>query len=131
VYGHEAMLRRSDGSALTALHASALIRDTAGRVRRRQGTLVDISERRQIETRLQREQEFARRLVESFPDLVIAADREGRYSFVSPRSRELLGFAPEEMIGTQLGERMDPRDRREVRALLDSLLSGTSSEGSI
>ena len=56
----------------------------AGRVRRHQGTLVDITERREIERRLHREQEFARRLVESFPDLVIAADREGRYTFVSP-----------------------------------------------
>ncbi len=88
--------------ALAALHASALIRDTAGRVRRRQGTLVDITERRQMETRLQREQEFARRLVESFPDLVIALDREGRYTFVSPRSTELLGFSPDELIGTSV-----------------------------
>ena len=131
IKGHEVTLRRRDGSSIVCLHAAARIRDSAGRIRRHQGTLVDITGRREIERRLHREQEFARRLVESFPDLVIAADREGRYSFVSPRSRELLGFAPEEMIGTQLGARMDPRDRKEVRALFDSLLSGKSSEGSI
>ena len=130
VYGHEAMLRRSDGSALAALHASALIRDTAGRVRRCQGTLVDISERRQIETRLQREQEFARRLVESFPDLVVALDREGRYTFVSPRSRELLGFAPEELIGSLFSERIEPHSRKEVQAFLDTVISGRCSNGS-
>jgi PAS domain S-box-containing protein len=130
VYGHEAVLRRSDGSSLAALHASALIRDTAGRVRRRQGTLVDISERRQIETRLQREQEFARRLVESFPDLVIALDREGRYTFVSPRSRELLGFSPEELIGSSFSERLEPLGRKEVQAFLDTIISGKCSNGS-
>jgi PAS domain S-box-containing protein len=130
VYGHEAMLRRSDGSALAALHASALIRDTAGRVRRRQGTLVDISERRQIETRLQQEQEFARRLVESFPDLVIALDGEGRYTFVSPRSRELLGFSPEELIGSLFHERIEPHSRKEVQAFLDTIISGQCSNGS-
>jgi PAS domain S-box-containing protein len=130
VYGHEAMLRRNDGSALAAIHASALIRDTAGRVRRLQGTLVDITERRQIETRLQREQEFARRLVESFPDLVIALDRQGRYTFVSPRSKELLGFAPEELIGSSFGERIEPHSRNEVQTFLDTIISGQCSNGS-
>ena len=130
LHGHEAMLRRSDGSALTTLHASALIRDTAGRVRRRQGTLVDISERRQIEGRLQREQEFARRLVESFPDLVIALDREGRYTFVSPRSGELLGFSPEELIGSLFSDRIEPHSRTEVLAFLDTIISGQCSNGS-
>jgi PAS domain S-box-containing protein len=131
INGHEVTLRRRDGSAVTCLHAAARIRDSAGRIRRHQGTLVDITERREIERRLHREQEFARRLVESFPDLVIAADREGRYSFVSPRSKELLGFTPEEMIGMSLGARMDQRDRKEVRVLFDCLLAGRANEGSI
>jgi PAS domain S-box-containing protein len=130
VNSHEAMLRRSDGSALAALHASAQIRDTAGRVRRRQGTFVDITERRQMETRLQREQEFARRLVESFPDLVIALNREGRYTFVSPRSRELLGFAPDKLIGSSFSEQIEPHSRKEVQAFLDSIISGVCSNGS-
>ncbi len=124
------MLRRRDGSALAALHASALIRDTAGCVRRRQGTLVDISERRQIETHLQREQEFARRLVESFPDLVIALDGEGRYTFVSPRSKELLGFSPEELTGSLLSEHIEPHSRKEVQGFLDTIISGQCANGS-
>ncbi len=131
IYGHEVTLRRRDGSAITCLHAAARIRDSSGRIRRHQGTLVDITAGREIERRLHREQEFARRLVESFPDLVIAADREGRYSFVSPRSKELLGFTPEEMIGTHLGARMDPRDRKEARVLIDSLLSGEAAIASL
>jgi two-component system NtrC family sensor kinase len=130
VNSHEATLRRRDGSALVALHASAQIRDTTGRVRRRQGTFVDISERRQIERRLQREQEFARRLVESFPDLVIALDREGRYTFVSPRSKELLGFSPEELIGSLFVDRIEPHSRKELQAFLDSIISGQCSNGS-
>jgi len=131
LHGHEVLFRRKDGSPLAALHASALVRDTAGRVRRRQGTLVDITERRQIETRLQREQEFARRLVESFPDLVIALDRLGRCTFVSPRSTELLGLSPEEMIGTYFNERLDPQSRNEVHSFLDTILSGACSNGNI
>lgn len=129
IYGHEVTLRRRDGSSITCLHAAARIRDTAGRIQRHQGTLVDITRRREMELQLHREQEFARRLVQSFPDLVIAADRHGRYSFVSPRSHELLGFTPEEMIGTPLGGRMDLRDRKMFREIFDALVSGKSTEG--
>jgi PAS domain S-box-containing protein len=130
VHRRETMLRRRDGSPLAALHASAVIRDDAGHVRRRQGTLVDISERRRIETHLQREQEFARRLVESFPDLVIALDCEGHYTFVSPRSRQLLGFSPEELIGRLFSEHIEPHGRREVQEFLRTIISGECSNGS-
>jgi PAS domain S-box-containing protein len=130
VNSHEATLRRRDGSALETLHGSAQIRDTAGRVRRLQGTFVDITERRQIETHLQREQEFARRLVESFPDLVIALDNEGRCTFVSPRSKELLGFSPEELIGSVFIERVEPHSRKELQTFLDTIISGQCSNGS-
>jgi PAS domain S-box-containing protein len=129
--GYEVALRRRDGSAVTCLHAAALIRDNEGHVRRHQGTLVDITERRAIEQRLHREEEFARRLVESFPDLVVAVDREGHYTFVSPRAKELLDFDPEELVGTPLGQRMDPEDRRDVRAMLDAILSGERRDGTI
>lgn len=131
IRAEEITLRREDGSTLTCLHAAALIRDAAGVVRRQQGTLVDVTERRAMEHRLHREQEFARRLVESFPDLVVALDREARYTFVSPRSRELLGFEPEEMIGTPLGERMAHRDRKHVRAIFESMLAGERTQGSV
>jgi two-component system NtrC family sensor kinase len=131
IHAQEVTLRRRDGSPVTCLHAAAFVRDTAGRIRRQQGTLLDITERREMEQRLHREQEFARRLVESFPDLVVATDREGRYTFVSPRSRELLGFAPEEMVGSRIGERMDTRDRGEVRALFDAIVSGQCPNGGV
>lgn len=131
VRDQEVTLRRRDGSTVTCLHAAALIRDTGGRVRRHQGTLVDITDRRAMEQRLHREEEFARRLVESFPDLVIALDRQGRYTFISPRSKELLGFSPEELTGTLLGERMAPRDRKQVRKLFESMLAGERNQSSI
>jgi PAS domain S-box-containing protein len=131
IHGQEVTLRRRDGSTVTCLHAATLIRDTAGRVRRHQGTLVDVSERREMEQQLHREQEFARRLVENFPDLVVAVDRQARYTFVSPRSKELLGFTPEEMTGTLLWERMPPRDRKQVRALVESMIAGERTQSGV
>jgi PAS domain S-box-containing protein len=131
IQNHEICLRRRDDSQVICLHAAALIRDTGGHVRRRQGTLVDITERRKMEKRLHREQEFARRLVQSFPDLVVTLDREGRCTFVSHRSQELLGFTPEEMIGTRLGQRTDSTGRKEINALVESIVAGERAENTI
>ena len=61
------------------------VRDTFGRTIRMQGTLVDITERIEIEARLHQEQEFVRRLVASFPDVIAVMDLDGRLTFVSPR----------------------------------------------
>ena len=49
IQGHEVTLRCRDGSKITCLHAAAIIRDTGGHVRRHQGTLMNITERREME----------------------------------------------------------------------------------
>ena len=87
--GREVILRRRDGSTVTCLQNSALIRDTGGRVSRQQGTFVDITERRSMEQRLHRQQEFARRLMDCFPDLVVRLLRIG--TAAAPSSVRALG----------------------------------------
>jgi two-component system, NtrC family, sensor kinase len=65
---------------------------------RYQGTLVDVTERREMEKALRRQEEFQRDLLESFPDLILVVDLDERYSFVSSRVRDLLGYTPEELL---------------------------------
>ena len=97
--GHEITLRRKDGQPLLCLNTSTVVRDTTGRIVRYQGAVVDITERRAIEKRLHKEQEFARRLVDSFPDLIFVVDLDKRYTFASPRVEEVLGYEDTETIG--------------------------------
>lgn len=124
VRAREITLRRKDGNVLSCLDTSTAIRDAVGRVIRYQGTLVDITHRREIEKRLHQEQEFTRRMVECFPDSIGVLDAEGRYTYVSPRVREQLGFTPEELMGTYLGEHSDPEDRRLMLGLFRELMAG-------
>ena len=81
------------------LNSSVAIRDVSGRFIRFQGSLVDISERLEIERRLREEQEFVRRLMACFPDIIVVLDTHGRYTFASPRVQEFLGYGSEEYIG--------------------------------
>jgi PAS domain S-box-containing protein len=129
---HEVTLKhRKDGRDVVAVHTTAAIRDPAGKFVRYQGTFVDVTEQREMERRLHREQEFAGRLMDSFPDLVIALDSEGRYTFVSPQIFEILGFTPEELIGKRMGGRTDPADRTAMIEMFDDLIFKRLSEGQI
>jgi len=129
VGSREIVLKRKDGRLVRCLDTSVAIRGASGRVERYQGTLVDVTEKREMEERLQREQEFARRLVESFPDLIVVLDREGKYTYVSPRSEEVLGYKPEELLGRTLGERSEPEDVRAMHQLFGELVTAPSREG--
>jgi PAS domain S-box-containing protein len=129
---HEVTLKhRQDGHDVVAVHTTAAIRDPAGKFVRYQGTFVDVTDQREMERRLHREQEFAGRLMDSFPDLIIALDSEGRYTFVSPQIFDILGFTPEELIGKRMGGRTDPSDRTAMLEMFDDLIFKRLSEGQI
>jgi PAS domain S-box-containing protein len=100
----ELTLRRKDGTAGIFLDTSRAVRDGAGKIIRYQGTLVDVTERRKMEKALRRQEEFQRYLLESFPDLILVIDPEGRYSFVSSRIRDLLGHTPADMLEKKVEE---------------------------
>jgi PAS domain S-box-containing protein len=100
----EIKLRRKDGSEAVFLDSSRAVWDSAGKIIRYQGTLVDITEKRTMERRLLQQEEFRRRLLESFPDLILVIDAEERYTFVSARIRDLLGYEPDELIGKRISD---------------------------
>ena len=99
----EIRLRKKDGKVATCVDTSTGVLDE-GRIVRYQGTLVDVTEKRAMERQLRHQEEFRRRLLESFPDLILVIDLEGRYTFISPRIRDLLGYGPEQLLGKKIGE---------------------------
>jgi PAS domain S-box-containing protein len=103
----EITVRRKDGSAAVCLDTSRAVWDTAGTVIRYQGTLVDVTERRKMETQIRQQELFRQRLLESFPDLILVADLQERYTFASARIRDLLGYRPEEIVGRKIEDLQD------------------------
>jgi len=98
----EITLRRKDGSIAEFLESSRAVWDGSGKLLRYQGTLVDITERRKLERKVMQQEEFRKRLLESFPDLILVVDLQERYTFVSERVQDLLGYRPEDLIGKQI-----------------------------
>lgn len=129
--GREITLHRKDGSPVICLNTAAAVRDNAGRVVRYQGALMDITVRREMERRLYKEQELARRLVDSFPDLILVLDSSQRYTFVSPRIIEVLGYTVEEEMQLGFGASAHPEDVPALKSLFSDILGGAQTFGSI
>ena len=124
-------LRRKDGSLLHVRNSSVAIRNAKGEFVRFQGSLTDVTEREEMEKRLREEQEFVRRLVAAFPDIIAVLDTAGRYTFVSARVQETLGYTPVEFIGMKLEDRPHPDDRESLLEFFRRLTSGEMNSGTI
>jgi len=118
----EIKLRRKDGQAAVFRDSSRAVWDASGNIIRYQGTLVDITEKRSMERQLAQQEEFRRRLLESFPDLILVVDLEERYTFVSSRSRDLLGYQPDDLVGKKISDLEDHSP--ELAALYHTVVSG-------
>lgn len=98
-----------------------IIRHTllADRVRR-----IIWEERERLLTALEESNERFRSLVETTSDWIWEIDAEGTYTYCSPKVRDLLGFAPEELVGKHLVDlitiREVERTSRIFRRLIDS-----------
>ncbi len=118
----EIRLKRRDGTHSVCMDSSRAVWDGSGKIIRYQGTLVDVTERRKMEEQIGRQEEFRRRLLESFPDLILVIDLDERYTFVSSRIRDLLGFGPDDLIGKKIDDQQGHSP--ELLALFRSVASG-------
>jgi PAS domain S-box-containing protein len=120
----EVRLRRKDGGVAVCVDTSSGVMEE-GRVVRYQGTLVDVTEKRALEHKLRRQEEFRRHLLESFPDLILVLDLKGQYTFVSARIAELLGYGPEHLLGKNIDDAENTS--AELAALYRTVATGQSS----
>jgi PAS domain S-box-containing protein len=131
VEAREITLLRKDGRSVICLNTSAVVRDLSGRVIRYQGALMDVTERREMEHKLYRQQEFARRLVDSFPDIILVLNAAAHYTYISPRCKEVLGYDPEEALSQELGGYTHSEDLPGLRALFADIIAGRQTFPSI
>src|SRR6266851_3460 len=129
--GREITLVRKDGTSILCLNTAGAVRDNAGRAVRYQGSLLDVTERREMERRLHQQQEFARRLVDNFPDLILVLDAAAHYTFVSPRCKEVLGYDGEELQDMEFGGRTHPEDLPTALTLYRDIVAGKQTFASL
>jgi diguanylate cyclase (GGDEF)-like protein/PAS domain S-box-containing protein len=92
VKNFEYRLRRKDGGEIVVLENSRAVLDDEGVIIAHEGTLTDITERKQAETRVFKEKERAQVTLQSIGDGVITTDAEGRIDYLNPVAQNLTGW---------------------------------------
>ena len=80
------------------------------------GLRINVTDIKGHETEIERGRARYQTLVDSLSDMVYAVDVRGRYTYVSPGAADLLGVAPESVIGTRFKDWIVPEDVERVMA---------------
>ena len=125
----EYRLRRADGTYVWVHGRGRAVRDARGVTVRFAGSIIDISDRKAVEERLRESEGHFRHLVETANDLVWAVDRDGRWTYLSPRAtRQIFGCEPEDMLTERLVDSQTEADRDRTAAMLARVMNdGTAS----
>ena len=123
VANFETRIRRLDGTKIWVRCHAQRIRDDQGRIQGYEATVEDITDRKRAEDALRASEERFRSLVQNASDLISILDAEAKVLYHSPASLHVLGFLPNERLGTAGFELIHPQDRHRIEALFESLTS--------
>jgi len=125
----EYRMRRADGSYVWVHARGMVLCDARQRPLRSVGSLIDISDRKAIEEQLRESEQHFRYLVEAANDLVWAVDRDGRWTYLSPRAtRQIFGCDPEDMLQQRFVDSQPESEHARTFAMLRRVLAdGTAS----
>ncbi|WP_292517067.1 PAS domain S-box protein [Methanoculleus sp.] len=98
----------SGGRHVHALVVTSPITDAAGAFAGCLAGVLDITARKQAEEALRRSEQKYRLVVESLSEGIWVVDTDACTSFVNPRMAEMLGYAPEELIGQSIYTFLSP-----------------------
>src|SRR5574337_560362 len=71
-------------------------------------------------------EEKYRLLAEQVRDVIYALDAEGRFTYVNPRVKVILGYAPEEMLGRYCTDILTPTSQRQVLEIFAKAAKATA-----
>ena len=107
-YSMDYKIIRPDGLERYIHDEGQIIRDDAGKAKSMFGTTQDITRRKMVEKSLKDNESKFRNLVETTPDMIWEIDKDGRFTYISPQSTDILGYTPEELVNKNMFTLVDP-----------------------
>ncbi|GEM_PF-638356 len=100
VHAYEYEARRKDGTHIWVACNARVVRNSDGGIAYYEGSITDITERKQTQQILEKEQRLLRTLVEALPDEIALKDTKSRFVIVNEGTvRALRALGPQDVIG--------------------------------
>ncbi len=123
----EYRIRHRDGRWIDVADRGIAVYDRSGRAIRVVGSTVDVSHSKRAQQALSESEERYRSLVENANDIVATLDLDFRITSVNPAVERILGYSPDELIGTPLS-RYVPEDQLAMQSdMLAQMLGGPAA----
>jgi len=123
VLDFETRIVRADGTAIWVRSNARALRDADGELAGYEGTVEDVTDRKRAEDALRESDERFRSLVQNASDMISILDADGTVRYQSPSTIRLLGYEPDERIGSHGFDRIHPTDRPEIESLFQRLVA--------
>ncbi len=116
-------LVKKDGSAVHTIVSASLV-NPGNQTELSPGILIvaDITEQKEMEEALRGSEGRFRGIAERSLDIMYTLDLDGRISYVSPATERMLGYKPEEMVGTLIQNYVPKSDIPKVTQVLAEAL---------
>jgi sigma-B regulation protein RsbU (phosphoserine phosphatase) len=123
ITGFESPIYRKDGSVIWISENCRAIRDAQGRLLYYEGTVEDITQRRQAEENLRNSEALYHSLVETLHQNILRKDLQGRFTFANQQFCKILGRPLADIVGKtdsdffprELAEKYQRDDRRVIQ----------------
>jgi PAS domain S-box-containing protein len=120
---------KKDGSIRT-IHAIAdTLRDENGNAIRLIGKVEDITQRKQAEEALLRNESIHNKMLSNIGDVIVIIDKEGINRYKSENIEKWFGWKPEEVVGKSTWENVHPDDLISAQQFVGNLMNKPGSVG--
>ena len=119
---YEEYVTVADGSKAMFLSTKGPLFDINGSLIGIFGIVKNITERKISEEKIRESEEKYRLLADNVTDMISLHSTEGKYLYVSPSCKKLLGYEPVELIGLNPYTLYHPEDVKEIMNVYNSLL---------
>ena len=109
-YQIESRVYRPDGELRYTIRRGICQRDEAGKIVGLFGTVADITDLKRAQAAAQESESRFHLLADAATDMITRIRADGTFTFVSPSSRQVLGYEPAELVATGAFDAMHPED---------------------